>query len=381
MPTQFDKNSLRLISLRVARAWIKVAFSMDEYARLSMLEGLAGESPGKWVNKGRRGFGIALDRFPNMHPNWTTTRDTGVYRQALGVITKTLQKSGVSGVGAEEVLQELNMNAGTPSGPSYRRIFYAVGESNRKHGQDEALADGKLAPNSPLIGGTLNRWVQQKALNVIKSQKEQVEIPYSTNSDKTDVVNPFDNRGTEALTQEDRMRLLLMAMKSNTSIGNRVRELIDRNIDRHWSKADADIVRAFISRISDPKWSSPPKSWKQRKEDPRPEAEAWFASVVKKIGREVMETLGVSRQRISNVLGGGAQNIIKFMEKVGQDPQLEALVEAFGDEIEYLEAGPGLNLRASQRKDKTFRRDLLRLASSSSDLAFKRTIVNLLTNP
>lgn len=421
MPTQFNKTLLRSMSLRVAGSWLKLAFSMDEYARLSLLEGLAGESPGKWVNKGRRGFGIAQDRFPGMHPNWTTTRDTGVYRQALAVVTKVLRSSGVTGTSPEEVLQELNMNAGTPSGPSYRRIFYTVGESNKNHGKDVALAEGKLVPNDSTIGGTINRWILQKALNVVKSQHEQLEksVPGGGTDKKIwddgSGQDPFSGYGTEALTHEDRMRLLLMAMKSNTSIGKRIRQIIDRGIDNYWGKADADIVRAFMEKIGDPQWSAPPKSWRQRKEDPRPEAEAWFAAVVKKIGREIMENLGVSRQRISNVLGGGAQHILKFMEKVGKSPQIEALVEAFGDEIEYLEAGPGLNLRASKRSEltpeqtpklnpnvlqeqleeerknkdeseghhtaKALRKDLLRLATASPDLRFKRMVVDLLVSP
>ena len=131
MASQLDKTQLRSMSLRVASTWLKLAFSMDEYARLSMLEGFAAQSPGTWVNKGRRGYGIAQDSFPGMHPNWTTPRDTGVYRGALKAVEKVLRGAGVTGTGAEEVLQELNMNAGTPSGPSYRRIFYTVGESNR----------------------------------------------------------------------------------------------------------------------------------------------------------------------------------------------------------------------------------------------------------
>ena len=346
MPPQLDKTQLRSLSLRVASTWLKIAFSMDEYARLSMLEGFANEKPGKWVNKGRRGFGIAQDKFPGMHPNWASPRDTGVYRGALKAVEKVLRGAGVSGTGAEEVLQELNTHATKSTGPSYRRIFYTVGESNRKHGKDKDLDSGKLSPNDSSIGGTLNRWVSQKALNVVQTKHEKMETAYPTMGAPEDAMDPFRSVGTEALTEEDRMRLLLMAMKSRSSIGNRVRDFIDREIDLRWSTADAQIVRAFMSKISDPKWNTPPKGWRQRKGDPRSGAEAWFAAAVKKIGNEVMGELDVSRQRISNVIGGGARNLIKFMEKIGQKANVEALVEQFSNEIEYLEAGPGLNIRA-----------------------------------
>jgi len=347
MASQLDKTQLRSMSLRVASTWLKLAFSMDEYARLSMLEGFAAENPGVWVNKGRRGFGIAQDKFPGMHPNWTTPRDTGVYRGALKAVEKVLRGAGVTGTGAEEVLQELNMNAGTPSGPSYRRIFYTVGESNRKHGKD--LDTGKLTPNDSSIGGALNRWVTQKALNVIQTQHEKMETAYPTTGAPEGQADPFRGVGTQALTDEDRMRLLLMAMKSRSSIGKRVREFIDREIGSYWPKADADIVRAFMEKIGDSTYSTPPKSWRQRKDDPRPEAEAWFASAVKRIGSALEKELGVSRQRISNVLGGGAQKVIKFMEKIGEKANVETLVDQFADEIEYLEAGPGLNIRGSKK--------------------------------
>ena len=349
MASQLDKTQLRSMSLRVASTWLKLAFSMDEYARLSILEGFAAETPGRWVNKGRRGFGIAQDKFPGMHPNWTTPRDTGVYRGALKAVEKVLRGAGVTGTGAEEVLQELNANAGTSSGPSYRRIFYTVGESNRKHGRDKDLDSGKMTPNDSEIGGALNRWVHQKALNVVQTRHEVMETAYPTTGAPEGAADPFRGLGTQALTDEDRMRLLLMAMKSRSSVGNGVRDFIDREIVRFWSKADADIVRAFMEKISDPTYSMPPSTWRQRKDDPRPEADAWFASAVKRIGKVLEKDLGVSRQRISNVLGGGAQKVIKFMEKIGEKANIETLVDQFADEIEYLEAGPGINIRGSKR--------------------------------
>lgn len=351
MASQLDKRQLRTLSLRVASTWLKVAFSMDEFARLSMLEGFAGENPGKWSGKGRRGMGMAQEKYPQMHPNWTSPRDTGVYRAAIGAVDKVLKSSRVSGVDAEEVLQELNTNAGSSSGPSYKRIFYTVGQSNAKHGKDKDLAAGKLAPNDSLIGGTLTKFLRQKALNAIQMKHEQMETSFAMQPGEGQY-DPFRGHGSAELTEEDTKRLLIMAMRSNSSIGRTVRGFIDGMIDQEWrTPKDAEIVREFMVKIMDPRWSSPPKEWRQKKGDPRSGADAWFAAAVKKIGGEIAKELDVRRQDVSKVLGGGASRVLLFMERVGKKANIDALLEKFADEIEYLAAGPGLNISGNHHKE------------------------------
>lgn len=350
MASKLDKRQLRSLSLRVASTWLKVAFSMDEFARLSMLEGFAGERPGKWSGKGRRGMGMAQETYPQMHANWTSPRDTGVYRAAVGAVDKVLKSSRVSGVDAEEVLQELNSNAGTSSGPSYKRIFYTVGQTNAKHGKDKDLATGRLAPNDSLIGGTLTKFLKQKALNAIKLKHEQMETPFAMQPGEGQY-DPFRGHGTVELTDEDTKRLLIMAMRSNTSIGRTVRNYIDGMIDQEWrNPTESEIVRMFMAKMMDPRWSSPPKEWRQKKGDPRSGADAWFAAAVKKIGGEIAKELDVRRQDVSKALGGGATRVLKFMEKVGEKSNIDALLEKFADEIEYLAAGPGLNISADHHE-------------------------------
>lgn len=351
MASTFDKQQLRSLSLRVASSWLKVAFSMDEFARLSMLEGFAGERPGKWSGKGRRGMGLAQEKFPGAHPNWTSPRDTGVYRGAVGGVNKVLKSSNASGMDAEEILQELNSNAGTSSGPSYKRIFYTVGESNRKYGKDKDLATGKLSPNDSLIGGTLNKFLRGHALNLINKKQEKMETSFAMQPGEGQY-DPFRGHGTEALTDEDTKRLLIMAMRSNTSIGRTVRTFIDSMVGQEWQNdTQADIVRSFMAKIMDPRWSSPPKTWRQKTDDTRGRADAWFAAAVKKIGGEIAKELDVRRQEVSKALGGGASRVLKFMEKVGEKANIEALLEKFADEIEYLAAGPGLNISANKKAD------------------------------
>jgi len=352
MAPQVSATELRSLIRRVARAWTKTAFSMDEYARLSFLEGVTGETPGTLVRMGRRGFKTLQERFPDLDPHWTTSQDTGLYRLILGFVAKMLQSAGVTGTGAEEVLQELNMNAGTAAGSSYRRVFYTAGAALRKHGHEEKITSGEIRPLSSWIVGTLRKWVAQKALNVIKSIKEVKEKSHSTQVEmgpQTSFSNPFDSMGTQPLSEEEKMRLLTMAMRSNDAVGNATRRIIDQGVEKYFPKSDAAIVQSFMRKISDPQWSSPPASFKQRSDDDRPLAEAWFSAASKRIGGEIMQELGVSRQRISNALGGGASNVIKFMRTLGKNPAILKLVEDFAEEIEYLEAGPGLNITAAKR--------------------------------
>lgn len=322
MSSQLNKRQLRSLSLRVASSWLKIAFSMDEFARISWLEGMAGKRQGAWSNKGRRGFGLAQEAFPNMHPNWTTTRDTGLYKNALAMVSTMLKDSGVTHVGPDDIMQ------------TQFDLFYNVGKTNRKHGEDRKLMDGKLSPKDRVVGGAVSNWLKRKAINEINKHKRRPEVLVAPTVGP-DEIDPLRGVGTESLTEEDRMRLMLMAMRSRSPLGNRIRGVIDREIQNYFgskgSRVAPEVVRLFWEKIQ-----KAPGAIKGVK------PEKLFGVVTRKIRNEIAEELEMNPNQVTNILGGKAKHVLKFMEHVGDKANIESLVEQFADEIEYLEAGPGV---------------------------------------
>lgn len=318
MSSQLNKRQLRSLSLRVASNWLKIAFSMDEFARISWLEGMAGKRQGTWSGKGRRGFGLAQEAYPNMHPNWTTTRDTGLYKNALAMVTTMLSNAGVSHVGPEDVLQ------------AQYDVFYNVGKKNREKGEERKLMEGKLSPQDRVVGGAVSNWLKRKALNEIRKHKDRLEKMVAPTVGP-DEIDPLRGEGTRGLDDDDRMRLFLMALRSRSSIGNRIRDLIDREIKSYFTPTGAQVVSLFWDKIR-----------KSPGGDPKVDPKKFFGKTTRRIRNEIAEELGLNPNQVTNILGGNASKVIKFMERVGEKANIETLLEQFADEIEYLEAGPGL---------------------------------------
>jgi hypothetical protein len=318
MSSQLNKRQLRSLSLRVASNWLKIAFSMDEFARISWLEGMAGKRQGAWSGKGRRGFGLAQEAYPNMHPNWTTTRDTGLHKNALAMVTNMLKSEGVTHVGPNDIMQD------------HFDVFYNVGKANKKHGEERPLMEGKLSPQDRVVGGAVSNWLKRKALNTIRRHRNRPEELVAPTVGP-DEIDPLRGEGTRGIDDDDRMILFLMALRSRSSIGNRIRDLIDREIKSYFTPTGAQVVSLFWDKIR-----------KSPGGDPKVDPKKFFGKTTRRIRNEIAEELGLNPNQVTNILGGKASKVIKFMEKVGKKANIEALLEQFADEIEYLEAGPGM---------------------------------------
>jgi hypothetical protein len=337
MPATEREIVLRRIASSVAARYLRgsmvhvAAWNMDMLARLSVLEGAAGVSPGTWLRHKSRGFGMALDHFgPRLAASWTSGTNQGVYDKALATATRVLRN--VSGTDAYDLVQNMVAASANPSGPARDRVFYSVGAALRKHEND--LSTGDITPRDRKVLGTLDHWVTNQARDVIKSVKEKRTRNFGPQS-VSEGYDPLRTRGTAELDDEERANLLLLALQSPGGPGNEVRRIIDREIDRAFSAAQRPIVRAFLSKLGNPKYRSPSQ---MKKMVTRFSPQKWFTQAYNLIRKEIMDELGVTAQQITNALGGGAKKVFEFMRRrVGQNSRVKRIVEELADEIELYE--------------------------------------------
>jgi hypothetical protein len=312
------------------------AWSMDQFARLSILEGAAGVDPGHWLRQKERGFGSALDHFgPKLAGAWTASTDQGVYDKAVAAATRMLQ--GVTGTDGADLVQDLVSGSASAGGAARNRMFYAVGTALRKYEND--LGQGAITPNHRLIMGTIEHWVRRAARDVLHSWGERRQESF-------DVEEGHAHRAPE-LDAEKRGNLLLLALQSPGGPGIEVRRILDNLIDSAFSTADRPLVRAFLEKISQPKYRSQAE---MKKIVTHFTPAKWFTQAYQHVRKELMDEFGVSAQRLTNALGGNAKNVFRFMsEKVGRDPKIQRIVEEIADEIELLE--PGIARIAKSRSE------------------------------
>jgi len=328
------KNMVQRVAARFLQGALDraAAFNMDMFARLSILEGAAGVAPGKWLRKGARGFGDALEHFgPHLAASWTTTRNEGVYDKALAAASRVL--SSHSGMGAADLVQDMVVNSTSPSGTDRTKIFYTVGKKLGLHKND--LGAGDITPRDSKILGTLERWVRQAALDEIKSLRSRSTQTFAPG--QTDGPDPTRTRGVGELTPEKRSALMLLALQSPGGPGREIRRIIDRLVDQSFPKSSRPIVKVFMQKISEPKYRSPEK---MRQMVTKFKPDRWFGQAVNLIRKEMMAEMGVSAQHLTNVLGSKAKNVFRFMrEKVGRDPAVKRILEELAQEIDLLEPG------------------------------------------
>lgn len=306
------------------------AWNLDQFARLSILEGAAGISPGTWLRQKSRGFGAALDHFgPRLAASWTANSDQGVYDKALATAARMLRN--VTGTDADDLVQELISGSMSSSGPSRNRLFYSVGSALRKYEND--LSQGEITPNHRRIKGTIDHWVTRAARDVIRSWKEKRQESFGVG--RPEGFDPTRTVGVPELDDDERANLLLLALQSPGGPGRQVRRIIDQQIDRSFPPASRPMVRAFLEKIGQPKYRSPSEMKRLvSKFDPA----KWFTQAYNLVRKELMEELGVSAQQLTNVLGGNAKKVFRFMrEKVGRDPKVRRVIKELADEIEILE--------------------------------------------
>lgn len=339
---------LRWIASSVASRFVAAsmerlaAWNMDMLARLSILEGAAGVSPGTWLRRKERGFGSALDHFgPKLAAAWTATTNQGVYDKAVATAARSLR--GSHGVDAYDVVQDLVAGSSSSSGPARNRIFYAVGKALRK--DRDALSSGSVTPGHRRVLGTIDNWVTRAARDVYKTKHVKHEVPFAPQSGPGSW-DPTKTRGQPELDDEERTNLLLLALQSPGGPGREVRRLVDQEIDRAFPRASRPIVRMFLQKIAEPKYRSPQQ---MRRMVSRFNPSKWFVQALGLVRKEIMKELGATPQQVTNALGGNARKVFKFMrERVGRNRRVRSIIEELADEIELLE--PGVSRVAKGRR-------------------------------
>jgi hypothetical protein len=326
---QASVNAVARIYLR-AMLVRQAAWNMDMLARLSVLEGAAGVPPGKWIASRERGFAAANDHFgPNLAVAWTSASDRGLYDHAVSVANHALRNS--ASMDGDELVQELITYSTSSSGPKRQKVFYSIGENLRAH--DRELSDGKITPESPLVRGRLVHWVENAARDILRSKSEKTTHPFSSRPGAPEVST------THALTHDEKDNLLLLALQSPGGSGSELRRTIDALIDHHFTATERPIVRLFLEKISHPKYRSPET---MREMVVKFDANKWFTQAYNLVRREIMESTGISPQRLTNILGSDAAKVFHFMTNVvGKDSRVRSVLEELSEEIEMLEPGAG----------------------------------------
>jgi hypothetical protein len=317
----------------------QAAWNMDMLARMSVLEGAAGVSPGKWIAQRERGFASALEHFgPNLAAGWTTAGDRGLYDQAVGVANHALRNT--ASMDGEELVQELIMHSTSSAGPKRQKVFYSIGDSMRAHERD--LSDGKITPEHPHVRGRLNKWVENAARDILTSWREK--NVRSVNS-QPGAHGPTPS--TQPISGEERDNLLLLALQSPGGSGSELRRIIDALIDRSFSATERPIVRLFLEKIAHPKYRSPAAMREMVK---RFEVEKWFTQAFNLVRREIMEATGISPQRLTNILGSDAAKVFHFMTHVvGADSRVKSVLSELAEDIELLEPSAGHRMASKGR--------------------------------
>jgi len=330
--SQKQKTARRVAERYLVAALSRAAaFSMDMFARLSILEGAAGVSPGKWLRRGAAGFGDALEHFgPRLAASWTTTRSEGVYDKALAAASRVVSRD--STIEPADLVQDMVVNSTRSGGPDYTRLFYTIGKKLTSHKND--LGAGTITPRDSRVLGTIGRWVRHYAINQIKKKQNQVTRTFAPGGQGFD---PTRTRAAPSLDDEKRQLLMLLALQSPGGPGREIRRIIDRLVDQYFPRAERPIVKVFLEKISQPKYRSPAKMRQMvKKFSPK----RWFGQAINLVRKEIMQELGVSPQRLTDVLGAKGRNVFRFMrEKVGRDPAIKKIVEELAEEIEMLEPG------------------------------------------
>lgn len=333
-------ESVNAVATRYIRAVCvrQAAWNMDMLARLSVLEGAAGVTPGKWIAQRERGFASALEHFgPNLAAAWTSATDRGLYDQAVSVANHALRDT--ASMDGEELVQELITHSTSAAGPKRQRVFYSIGEILRSHEAD--LLSGKIIPQSPLVRGNISRWVENAARDVLTSWREKNVRPFSSQPGATG-----PHPATHSISDDERDNLLLLALQSPGGSGSELRRIIDALIDRSFTQTERPIVRLFLEKIAHPKYRSPAAMKELVKQF---KIDKWFTQAFNLVRREIMTETGITPQRLTNILGSDAAKVFRFMtDVVGKDTRVKAVLTELAEDIELLEPGSGQRVASDQ---------------------------------
>lgn len=332
-PTLHEKPAHRVAARFLAAALERVsAFNMDMFARLSILEGAAGVQPGTWLRRGAKGFGDALEHFgPHLAASWTAPRSQGIYDKALAAASRVVSRN--STLDPADLVQDLLVNSSRSGGPDYTRLFYFVGKKLESHKND--IGAGDITPRDNKILGTVERWVRHYAINQLKKKQNQLTRTFAPGT--AEGFDPTRTQPAPQLDESKRQLLMLLALQSPGGPGAELRRIIDRLVDRSFTKSEQPIVKVFLQKMSNPKYRSPARMREMVKKFT---PEKWLTQAINLVRKEIMRELGVSSQHLTNVLGAKGRNIFRFMrEKVGRDPAVKRILEELAQEIDLLEPG------------------------------------------
>lgn len=304
------------IAHKVAHRYLLAAFSMDALARLSVLEGIAGVPAGRWLRKGGRGLdlaqGWAAEMGGGLHPYWTGAQNSGLLASAEKAAAGVLK--AVSGIDAEDLIQEMIIESTTPGGTKRRQIFYSAGEAIGKDKKKvEQLLEGRLPPSA--IAGIPAQMAKRFALSEKKRLRNKMEVSPKDEGAGADI---FSQHATVSVDDPNvRQNVLLMSLHSPESFpgGQKIRAIINTTIDRVYSKSEkkAALLKEFFRELakSKDKYITPTKAQKsQLNKDP----DSFYRSVMRSVGSQAAKNLGIPHGRItSEVLGKG--KVQDFVEK------------------------------------------------------------------
>lgn len=339
------RNTRSRKSLALRRLMRRMAgfLNADMFARLSFLEGAAGVPAGSWLQQGTRGFGDAMNTFPNAHGEWTAAGNQGLYDTAFNAAVQASGKGKL--VDPEDVLQNLIKGSNDPGGSMHSKLFYSIGA----HFGKELVASGVLRPRS--------RDVQRVIFSRIRRAIIDEARKYERKKRKLSEIALRQRWEVETYDRETRFNIMMNLVQRPGGIGERFREMIREKMETDLKKnRKQEVFLKFFDEIIKPEYQSVGKL------DKPGAAKKALARGFERARAALMEE-GFSQQQLTNYLGAGARKFIEFLEPIAEDPKMKAVIEEISDEADVM--GIGFRHLASEVNKRLYL-DLVRLAAVES---------------
>lgn len=227
-------------TVRLATQWIRASLEteMDAMMRTQVLEGAFKLPWGHfWKKGGKRGLaaikGIALEKAPNMDPQWFEYGTSDWYRDSRKVLLAMLARSGRSGEPAEDILQNalmgLTRKTMSPgSDGTGKPMFYEIGVY-----LSAKVQDGEESPQT-VKSGLVFTFLKRKLLNYLNTEKSHQLGPAVRDDEETGTVeDPHVISG-----------LVMEVLLSQDPLGQAIRDLMRKSWEGTTQQAPMDL---FVS--------------------------------------------------------------------------------------------------------------------------------------
>lgn len=290
-------------------AWevVGTALGMDLYARARILEAAKGMPKWSFSRDVQSNPMVMYDEgpamFPEVHPDWFSSRDQGMYDAVLGGAQEVL-KSFAGEATAEEIAQ--NMASGLSVGGGTRSDVY--GDLGKK--EKNAILSGRRTPKQ--LKTSLWGWAKNRAMDVWRKQRRRDDARELTHPA---LIHPGVGAGVSAETALDRTPNEVMLSVISGPDGRSFREWVWRTL-----KTKATEIQMVIINIS--------LDW-ARDRDEWPSAN--------RIRNKVMEALGrpISIRKINEHRKTVQKMLKREMER---NPQVLGWIE---ERLEFAQLGYG----------------------------------------